>query len=262
MGDQDPGPLSGGKGRGGEARPDAGEKEPSATLTFHLPPPAPGYLAAGRAGAASAQARPRPAPGGARPFCDSRGRSARLATPGRGTEESHIPSSNSPCRRAVAPARAKGVGLAHPTVPRGGGTEARRTRNGARQARALGPLPGLCQRGPLGHLVTARGAELWVGRPAPGRGHRRTGLPGGEAWGLWELAHEVFSPLPSLIAHSPILSPPPTFILIPEASRATVATEPTWGGEIRKFPATNSLLFFFPSSLFLARAESNGGVGV
>lgn len=38
--------------------------------------------------------------------------------------------------------------------------------------------------------------------------------------------------------------PTPTFILILDGSSATGAAKPTWGGEIRKFPAMNSLRFF------------------
>lgn len=56
--------------------------EPSATLTFHLPPLAPNYLATGEGQhrlRAGARASPRPAPGGARPLWGS----SRLLSPGR-----------------------------------------------------------------------------------------------------------------------------------------------------------------------------------
>lgn len=56
------------------------------------------------------------------------------------------------------------------------------------------------------------------------------------------LGVSAWFPVPPIIAHSPILSPTPTFILIPDRSSPTVVTR---GGEILKFPATNSLHFFF-----------------
>lgn len=60
------------------------------------------------------------------------------------------------------------------------------------------------------------------------------------------------------------ISPPPFFILIPDSSDSTAYSEFTCGGEIGKFPVTNSLHFIFLDFFFffLAMAESHGSVRI
>lgn len=115
-----------------------------------------------------------------------------------------------------------------------------RTRRSLDSDSHLHPLPLLWPRGSLGYFVTVRGAELGVGRPVPSEvtgtvdcqvKPRATG-----SFRLKSYSHPFFNrPFPNSLSH---------FILILDGSGPTAVAEPTWGGEIQKFPDTVCSFFF------------------
>lgn len=224
----------------GHTEREAGEaREPSARLIFHLPPLAPNYLAAGEGQhrlRAGARARLWSAPGGARPPCGS----SRLLSPGRrppyGTLE----------RATFLLVRAPASGVWRLPVSGALGSRTRRSLRLQNLARLPGPgwgAPGPRALAPaLGYFVTAGrgvgGRELCAEVRSQADWTARWRDPGPLG------ACALSSPQSPSLQFSPL--PPPTFILIRDGSGPTAFAEPTYGGEIQKFPATNSLHFFVP----------------